>query len=243
MVKKYELGEEREIDGIKMHRIVALVDLPPRKDPSLLGGVRRGDIGGWVESEYNLSHYGDCWVYHDAMVLGKAKVLENASILGRARVSGSSLILGCATVGGDSSISDCAKVSEYADVRGGNIYGSARIYGSAIIKGRLCEVCDNACVYDHASIDDSAKVWGNAVIHGRADLRGEINISDPFDILVIGPIIGSGVYLTLANGYSAMAEYCGDWDGLLRYVPHKHHAELHTIFRLAKSRFDSLLDY
>ena len=42
------------------------------------GGVIAGDLGGWVESEGNLSQRGDCWVYGDAMVYGNAWVSDDA---------------------------------------------------------------------------------------------------------------------------------------------------------------------
>lgn len=66
MEKKYELTEETfAVDGHVLHRIKALRDL---------GNVKKGDIGGWIECEDNLSHGGDCWVYGDAKVLGDAEV-------------------------------------------------------------------------------------------------------------------------------------------------------------------------
>ena len=53
--KKYELTEEAiVVDGHKLHRIRALKDF---------ADVKAGDLGGYVESEDNLSHEGNCWVY------------------------------------------------------------------------------------------------------------------------------------------------------------------------------------
>lgn len=60
MEKKYELTEETlAVDGHVLHRIKALLDF---------GNVKKGDIGGWIESEYNLLHDDDCWVYGDAVI-------------------------------------------------------------------------------------------------------------------------------------------------------------------------------
>ena len=65
-MNKYKLSEETlEIDSHVLHRIIALRDF---------GEVKKGDIGGWIEGQENLSHDDDCWVYGDAKVYGKADV-------------------------------------------------------------------------------------------------------------------------------------------------------------------------
>lgn len=65
-MKKYEMLE-REVNGLC--RIKALRDF---------GNVKKGDIGGYIEKEANLSHDGDCWVYDNAQVCGDALVYGNA---------------------------------------------------------------------------------------------------------------------------------------------------------------------
>lgn len=51
MEKKYEFtGETLEYEGRTLHRIRALKDF---------GNVKAGDVGGWVETEANLSHDGN----------------------------------------------------------------------------------------------------------------------------------------------------------------------------------------
>ena len=63
MLKKYELTEQHPDTGL--WRIKALRDF---------GNVAKGDIGGWIEGEKNLSHEGDAWVYGKAEVSGDARV-------------------------------------------------------------------------------------------------------------------------------------------------------------------------
>lgn len=66
--RKYEFTEETMLVGERLlHRIKALRDF---------GDVRKGDIGGWIEGQENLSHDDDCWVYGNARVYGKAEVSE-----------------------------------------------------------------------------------------------------------------------------------------------------------------------
>ena len=61
-MKKYEINSE--------NRVVALIDF---------GNVKTGDVGGFVESENNLSHDGLCWVYGNAWVYGDARVYGDCS--------------------------------------------------------------------------------------------------------------------------------------------------------------------
>jgi hypothetical protein len=78
---KYELGEEKEFDGIKMRLIVALVAIASK-------GVSVGDVGGWVQSEANLSQVSDeAWVSDEAQVFGEAQVSGKAWVSGKARVT------------------------------------------------------------------------------------------------------------------------------------------------------------
>jgi hypothetical protein len=68
---KYELLRGKAIKaGVrKLFRIRALRDF---------GDVRAGDIGGYIESELNLSHDGNAWVFGNARVSGDAWVSGNA---------------------------------------------------------------------------------------------------------------------------------------------------------------------
>ncbi len=55
MNKKYELlrDDTLKVFGIKLYRIRALESF---------ADVKKGALGGYVESERNLSHEGNCWV-------------------------------------------------------------------------------------------------------------------------------------------------------------------------------------
>ncbi len=98
-MKKYEINGE--------NRVVALCDF---------GYVKKGDVGGFIESENNLSHEGKCWVSGNARVHGNALVSGNAQVYGNARVYGDALVSGNARVHGDALVSgnalvhgDCSK--------------------------------------------------------------------------------------------------------------------------------------
>ena len=51
------------------------------------GAIVKGEVGGYIESEKNLSQEGNAWVYGDALVYGDAWVYGDALVSGNARVS------------------------------------------------------------------------------------------------------------------------------------------------------------
>ena len=80
-MKKFELTAEfvTNVFGKKLFRIKALV---------AFGDVEKGELGGFIEKEGNLSHDGDAWVSGNAWVSGDARVYGNARVSGNAQVSG-----------------------------------------------------------------------------------------------------------------------------------------------------------
>lgn len=92
--KKYEITDIQHPDASDLYRIRALRDIPLRR-------VQEGDLGGYVESESNLSHEGECWIGGDAIVRGGATVSERAYVSGRAYVLGDARVSGKAVVDGD----------------------------------------------------------------------------------------------------------------------------------------------
>ena len=80
-MKKFELTAEfvTNVFGKKLFRIKALV---------AFGNVEKGELGGFIENEDNLSHDGNAWVSGDAKVFGDARVSGNAWVSGDAQVFG-----------------------------------------------------------------------------------------------------------------------------------------------------------
>ena len=140
MERKYELVKEEGKDT-NLFRIRALVDIP-----GIL--VRKGDIGGYVESEANLSQEGHCWLFGNAQVVGDATVSDNATVHDSARIRGGSEILESATVRGNATI--C---------------GNSSISGNAFIEG--CVWIHNSSVRGDAVIDGLAQVYGGSIFHTR----------------------------------------------------------------------------
>ena len=100
---KYKLtNETKTVDGITLRRIKALKSFDD---------VKKGDLGGWIERESNLSREGDAWVSGDALVYGKARVSGNARVFGDAQVFGDARVSGDAWVSGYAWVSGDARVS------------------------------------------------------------------------------------------------------------------------------------
>lgn len=147
----------------KVYRIKALRDF---------GNVKKGDLGGYIESEDNLSHECASWVYEDAIVYGNARVYEDAKVLGNAEIDGNAKIFGSATIAGNSVIG-----------------GKANIFGNATIGG-YSKVFGNAWVYDDAQIYGDTRIAGNLrvfkdiLLIGDYSLRGNGHISSLRDFEV-----------------------------------------------------------
>lgn len=138
MEKKYELTNESiEYAGRKLYRIKALKNFRY---------VKKGNIGGYVESERNLSQEGNCWIYDNAKVFGDARVYGNAIVYDNAEIYGISYVYGDSIIHGNAKICDAAKVHD-----------NAEIFGDA-------EVFDAACICGDAEVCETAKVYGSAVI-------------------------------------------------------------------------------
>ena len=65
MEKKYKLINSNIWNGKKIYRIEALRSF---------GNVKKGDFGGWVEGEHNLSHEGNCWIPHISVICGSTRI-------------------------------------------------------------------------------------------------------------------------------------------------------------------------
>lgn len=134
MDRKYELLKDDHINyrGITLYRIKALKDF---------GDIKAGDLGGYIESEKNLSQDGSCWVYYNAKVFNNARVYDNAYVSGNAKVSGVAFV-----------------------------YGNAEVFGSAIVFDNA-EVYDNAYVYGNAEVYQNAKITCNSRVYGDAKIE------------------------------------------------------------------------
>lgn len=79
MEKKYDITEKYlQVNGTILHQIVALKDF---------GNIKKGELGGFIRSEENLSQKGDCWVCRNAMVYNNARVYGNTRVYDGANIN------------------------------------------------------------------------------------------------------------------------------------------------------------
>lgn len=125
-IEKYEIVSDMvdELYFPAVHRIRALRDIPRYN-------VKFGDIGGWVESEENLSRKGDAWIGDDAYVVDDAVVSGDALVNCSAKVSESASVRGHALVTDSAVVCGNAVIRENAVVR-----GDAKVLGDTIISGQ-----------------------------------------------------------------------------------------------------------
>ena len=168
---KYSLTtESKNISGVTVYRI---------KAETSFGDVKRGDLGGFIEGERNLSHEGNAWVYDKACVCERAQVYGDARVFGRANVYGNARVYEGAVV--------CDRA---------HIYGEARVRGDA-------EIGDEAHIYGDARVSGEARVCGDARVFNSLHLssghffgkRGSgediifVRVSDDMELVCKGDVI------------------------------------------------------
>lgn len=186
--KKYKLtGETISFDGANLYRIEALKDFYD---------VKKGDKGGWVEHEGNLSQLGCCWVYHNAIVMDNAVVKGDARVMDHAEISGNAIIDDNAMVYDRAKVCDNSIVTE-----------NARIYGYALIRENA-HVCGCARVYDNTQICGSAQVFGEIEVSNDTVIRGDAIVEYISDYIVFKNWWSSGICFTWTRSNNMWSVGC-----------------------------------
>lgn len=129
---KYRLDRKESIsvNGFQLFRIIAERNF---------ADVHMGDRGGYIMHTKNLSSEGDCWVYDDARVFGKAVVKENAIVEMSASVDGQATIAGNAVITDDSIVQGKATVCGDVTIQDHScIRGSAYVCGDGVASNFMC---------------------------------------------------------------------------------------------------------
>ena len=215
--KKYKIVKDKHLmrswKGKNYYPIQALIDIPEYK-------VHARDLGGFVESEKNLSQKGTCWIAHYGFVIGNARVYEdafvdfygevkdNAKVHGHARIKTDSSIRENAEIYGRAQIHIAmiggnAKIYEYAEVHcmsenrqyqciEGNcrIHGHARVSPFARISGEA-DVCGHASVHSDAIVSGKARIDGEAVIHEYAEVSDNAHVGGNATVYKMAKVLGN----------------------------------------------------
>lgn len=213
--KKYKIVKSKSIvyNGRTLYRIRALRDFNTVTGET----VFKGDLGGFIETENNLSQEGYCWIFNNAKVYDDARVSEDAKICGgaeifdsaevfcNAEISGKTQIFYGAHVCGNAKVYDEAEVCGDAYIGGEvQIYGNAKICDKARIFGKAAifenaEISDYSQVYENAIVSDTAWVFGNAKIYGNAKICEKAQIYGNAEVKGDACICGSSLVCNVAE--------------------------------------------
>lgn len=159
---RYKLhGGGKMHDGRKVYRIKALQDF---------GDVKEGDIGGYIESEANLSQreHDKAWVYDDSIVYGRGEVVNDGLVYKGAIVKDS-------RVENDSRVSHNAEVTNSRITNGSTVQDCKTFYAK-IDNTTICHdtVIKNSSVSD-STIGNGVRIYNSKVV--ESDISNDTHIS------------------------------------------------------------------
>ncbi len=154
MKMKYKIFSHKDFTHRRCGEDDKVVRLYSIRAVKSFSDVKKGDLGGFIEKEENLSQHGDAWIYDEAIVFGDAEVSGSAQIREKAEIYGNVAIYGNAIVSGNAEISGEARVCE-----------SARITGNAVVR-------------------DTALIAGNTVVSGDSRVLGDTRLLGNVRILI-----------------------------------------------------------
>ena len=171
MNAKYEITDIAHEKYSFLHRIRALRDIGSE--------VKAEDLGGFVESESNLSfeQEDDAWIFNDAIAAGEGYVDKGSILRDRA------VVCGCAYVSHKTEMSGDSRAEDDAYLRGARLSRCARVSGCGMIlqspTTKVSPILTGSCaVY--------GKVMGDVMLAGAVVVISDETISnDSLDTLSI----------------------------------------------------------
>lgn len=162
--KKYEITDIAHPKYWWLHRIQALVRVNEQ--------VGKGDYGGFIQSESNLSQEGGCWIYDNAICCEDAVVKKEARMFDDAIARDSALITG------NSCLFDSAAAEGNCCIRSGEVKEHARIAGDAVLSESVLDglsplIAGDSNVYGEvrgAFVVKDVVLPGETLINPTADL-------------------------------------------------------------------------
>ena len=140
MNKKFELSNiTMEYKGRTLYRIKATKDF---------SDVNKGDLGGWVQYEENLSQQGNCWLYDDSKCMDESRVTDN------------SIMRDFTEMYNCSKMHDYSKMYDYS-----KMHNYSKMYSDSIIY-------DYSKMYDHARMFADSAMFGASEMHDYSEMHG-----------------------------------------------------------------------
>lgn len=196
---------EMSIVEIKLYRIQALKTFtkPGGYNPV----VHVGELGGYVESEDNLSQEGSCWLFDKAKVKDGGKVIEDAIVYDKCLVSKNSIVRGSSVVGGHCFVTNQSVIID------------SRLEGNVIVNGHST-IHSGAYLYGEIGVDQS-NIGGSVNLIGRISVKKsritaplelsgdyELNfdVSDPHSVIGYNVGMPGGRLFTIKNIVASKVE-------------------------------------
>ena len=162
--RKYELTNISMEFGIKtLYRIRALKDF---------SDVKVGDLGGWVQSEDNLSQKGECWIYDEAKCMDNARMYDDSCMYGYSEMYDSSRMHGDSKMHNYSEMHDYSIMYSYSKMYdNAEMHDNSKMYGNSIMYG-------NSMMFDYSEMFDDSAMYGNSTMNGYSIMFGNSELYD-----------------------------------------------------------------
>ena len=155
-----------DFEGEKLYRIKALKDF---KD------IKKGDLGGWVSNENNLSQYGNCWIYDEAKCTGNSRMYGNSAMYEYSEMHDNSIMHEYSemhdnsSMYGNSIMYGDSKMHDYSEM-----HGDSAMHDNSIMH-------DDSAMYDYSEMHDNSRMYNDSILKNNEKLYGKlINKVDDF---------------------------------------------------------------
>ena len=234
-MRKYDFIEKdkKDIDGHILTRIVSNVDIVEPITHRTI--VSKGDIGGYIEKEENLSHEGNCWIAGEEMyIYGESKiegdVIFRKSAYGKVE---NTKMKGVVNIGDSVSSrrNNIVIVDSYITAVNGAIYISGKEFymKNSILEGDGCFSGDVTAIKDHSTIKAERIKFYSSVFIGphlslyEPDICVEretkvFEIENPRDYIVVRGIGSAGrkTFVFREKNSNKAFIVCGCFNGSLQ---------------------------
>ena len=151
--KKYELTDiTMKFGGRTLYRIKALKDF---------SDVKAGDLGGWIQSEENLSQEGNCWIHDEAMCMDRARVCDNcimrdfSTMFDNSRMHDNAVMV------------DDTMAFNYSTMWDNSImFGNSKRFENSVMRG-------DSKMHDCSTINGHSEMLGDSELYGDSKLKEE----------------------------------------------------------------------
>jgi len=113
------------------------------------GSVEKGDIGGYVTSEKNLSQDGNCWVFDKAEMHNKSRLFDDAKMYDESKMYNESKMLNFA-----------------------EMYDNAEMHNESEMHNNS-RMCKNAALFDNAKMYDCTEISENSELRSNVELHSD----------------------------------------------------------------------